>query len=94
MVTADVRSVAARREIARPCRKCHGRGHEQVLNGPFFKAARERAGVTQEEMARVCEVSPGYLSRMENGGDLPFLPRYAEIYDAMLERRRRSGGAA
>jgi hypothetical protein len=89
------------REITRPCKRCGHRRKE--LNGPFFRLRRKLAKVTLREMASMFGasglpldgvrngVSLQLLSRMERG-DVPFAPKYAEVYDRLFERRERAGG--
>lgn len=83
--------VSSAREVFSQCTWCAGRGRRRVLNGLHFRRMRQAAKVTLTEMARVCGVSHAHLSRMELGRGVDFLPRFAELYDRLFERRRRAG---
>lgn len=50
------------------CSHCQGTGQVYAIGttGPALKSMREGAGVGLREMARRLEVSPSYLSKMEN----------------------------
>ena len=40
-------------------------------HGPAIKAIRKALGVTQDDLAISCDVTPGYMSNIESGKKLP-----------------------
>lgn len=40
-------------------------------HGPAIKAIRQALGVTQDDLAVSCDVSPGYMSNVESGKKAP-----------------------
>jgi hypothetical protein len=77
------------REIRRTCPRCGHVGWE--LNGAYFGYLRRLARVPLKEMSQACDgVSVQLLSQMERGRQR-FLPKYAAVYDRLLERVRRAG---
>lgn len=40
-------------------------------HGPAIRALRKALGVTQDDLAVSCDVSPGYMSRIESGEKQP-----------------------
>jgi transcriptional regulator with XRE-family HTH domain len=67
------------------------------LLGPRLRERRIELGRTLTELARAVDLSPGYLSTIENGASLPSLPVLARITHALdvplAEILRRSSSA-
>ena len=60
--------------------------------GQSMSFGRTRYGVTLRELARVLEVSPSYLSRLENGQETPsarILEEYSERFRLDLDEMSR-----
>lgn len=76
--------------IARLCPTCKRERMEP--NGAHYRDLRYRAHVTLVEMARVCRVTPTHLSLIERG-IRSFLPKYAELYEQLFERRKATAPA-
>ena len=63
--------------------------------GRFIRAARQRDGLTQEQLCRLAEVGRTWLSRVENGNqpnpEMAYVMRVLEVLDAefVVRPRRR-----
>lgn len=53
------------------------------LNGTAVRVIREMLGVTAADLARRIDVSPGYLSRLEQGSRQTGAEKIASIADAL-----------
>lgn len=65
-------------------------GYEDLKIGVILRQAREKAGLTQEEVARRLQTKKSAISRIENHADdvcLSTLRRYADAVSASLQIR-------
>jgi transcriptional regulator with XRE-family HTH domain len=68
-----------------------------ALLGPRLRERRSELGQTLTELARAVDLSPGYLSTIENGASIPSLPvlaRLAHALDVSLAEILRSSSTA
>lgn len=68
-----------------------------ALLGPRLRERRSELGQTLTELARAADLSPGYLSTIENGASVPSLPvlaRLAHALDVSLAEVLRSSSSA
>lgn len=62
----------------------------KLPNPAYYRHLRKTAKITLVEMGRICGVDWSYLAYMERG-KFPFLRKYAEMYDRLLDRKLRAG---
>lgn len=71
----------------RKCPRCGGSGSIECLDGPLMRELRQRNRVSLREMARRLNLSPAYLSDVEQGrrfGNASI----AKAYDHLGRKRR------
>ena len=56
---------------------------DQVAIGARIKAARERAHLTQEQLAEIIDISPTHMSVIERGVKTPKLDTFVRIANAL-----------
>lgn len=61
----------------------HSAGFKIRLNGTAVRVIREMAGITAAELARRTSLSPGYLSRLEQGSRQTGAEKIATIANAL-----------
>jgi len=69
------------------CRRCKGSGREpdQVETGLWFRAHREQLGISLRTMAKRLNISPSFLSNLEQGRRV-WTPSVRESYKLALSK--------
>ena len=55
----------------------------EIILKTNIKKYREKAGLTQEQLSEMAEISPDYLSEIERGKKIPSMKRFFKIAKAL-----------
>lgn len=61
------------------CPRCQGKGEIEVGTGELIRMAREKAGLTQTQLAAAIGSQPARMSMLEHGREEPTLPKLRKI---------------